>query len=90
MRSTCTVDDALDVIELMRASMVDYYENEPEMLNMTRFNTGTGSKRGKGAIAKQIVGILQKIADQKGNEIFNFDEIKGAIEVFIFVAFKAN
>ncbi len=79
MRSVCTGSDAREVIEIMKASMVDYYENEDGLLDLTRCQNGSGSS--KGSQIKQFVAILEKISQQKGSSIFSFDELKSLIEV---------
>jgi hypothetical protein len=64
----------------MKASMVDYYENELSMLDLTSSQTAGGAKSSS-AFIKQFVAILQKIADEKKNNLFTFEEIKALFDV---------
>lgn len=64
----------------MKSSMVDYYENELEMLDLSRTQSGSGSS--KSATIKQFVAILQKLSDEKKKILFNYDEIKEIYDVY--------
>ena len=75
----CTGDDAREVIEIMKASMVDYYENELGMLDFSRSLNGSGTS--KSSFIKSYVTALQKLADKKKSNMFNVTELKNLYEV---------
>ncbi len=79
LRSTCTADDAQEVLEIMKASMVDYYENEQGKLDFSRSMNGSGFS--KALSVKDFVRYLQQVADQKKSNKFTYDELKELIEV---------
>lgn len=81
LRKQCSRLDACEVIEIMKASMVDYYEDELGILDFTRSQNGSGSS--KSATIKQFVSILQKISNEKKTDLFNFDQIKEYYEVIL-------
>ena len=85
MRSVCTATDAKQVIEIMKSSMVDYYENELAMMDLSTTLNGTASSGGgrtsKSASIKQFVAVLQRVADDKKDKQFTTDEIKSLYEV---------
>ena len=84
MRTICSRRDALDVIEIMKASMVDYGDDEFALLDQSSLNS-SGSSSSKSSLIKQFVLTLQRISDDKKSDLFNFDEIKALYEVrFIF------
>jgi DNA helicase MCM8 len=90
MRTVCSGSDALEVIEIMKASMVDYYENELGMLDLTSVtNTTANGTTRKSTTIKQFVCILQKISEEKKDNMFNYDEIRALYEVFILI-FSSN
>ncbi len=78
LRSVCIKRDALDVIEIMKASMVDYCDNDnlTSMLDLTT----TGGSSSKSSMIKQFVSILQRVSDEKRSDLFNFDEIRVLFE----------
>ena len=83
MRSICTGSDARDVIEIMKSSMVDHYENELSLLELT---TAQGKSRpSKSSSIKQFVALLQRKSDQKKEKRFTYDEIKEIYNVCIFI-----
>ena len=45
MREECTESDALEVIQIMRASMIDTYTDENGQLDFTRQEHGSGMSR---------------------------------------------
>lgn len=84
MRTTCTANDAQEVIEIMKCSMVDYYENELGELDFSRSLNGSGVS--KCSSVKEFVNVLQKVCDEKKSNKFTYDELKSLIEViFLFV-----
>jgi DNA helicase MCM8 len=45
MRQECTRTDALEVIEIMKVSMVDYYSDEMGELDFSRSMNGSGGSK---------------------------------------------
>jgi DNA helicase MCM8 len=41
MRSECSASDAREVIEILKSSMVDHYENDLSLLEQTKTSSGT-------------------------------------------------
>lgn len=80
MRKECSGKDANEVIEIMKASMVDYYENELAIIESSLSQSFSGSK-GKGSAIKQFVAILQNIAERERRNMFNFNELRKLITV---------
>ena len=83
LRTQCSRIDALQVIEIMKASMVDYYEDENGILDFSRSLNGSGSS--KSAMIKQFVALLQKISTSQKSEEFSFEQIKEIYEVRLFI-----
>ena len=84
MRKTCTENDALEVIEIMKASMVDYYSDENGELDTTRsFNTKITTNNKINSI-KALSDHLLEIAEERENKEFTIDELKNIIQVSIF------
>ena len=79
LRDTCTASDAKEVIEIMKASMVDYYENELGELDFSRSLNGSGIS--KCSSIKELVGILQQVSDRKKSNKLSYDELKQLIQV---------
>lgn len=63
----------------MKASMVDYYENELGELDFNRSINGTGIS--KCSSIKELVGVLQQVSDRKKSTKFSIDELKQIIQV---------
>lgn len=80
MRTECSGDDAREVIEIMKASMVDYLENDLDQLEF-RATQGGSQARGKSGAIKQLVFKLQQISDREHKDIFYFNELKDLISV---------
>lgn len=78
MRKECTKQDALDVIEIMKVSMMDYYTDEAGDLDFSRSMNGSGSS--KSSMVKKFVAHLQTISDRRKNNIFSYDEIREEAE----------
>jgi DNA helicase MCM8 len=93
LRPECSGDDAKEVIEIMKASMVDYYENELGILDMTSAGF-SGSQcmppslmqGSKSQRIKVFVSCLQKIAQNRENNLFNVNEIKDLYNKMNFTA----
>ena len=85
LRDECTREDALEVIEIMKSSMVDYYENELGLLDMTMNFSGAGSTQnvgsGKVAQVKNFLAHMQMDAENRKSPIFTVERIKMIYEV---------
>ena len=89
LRSLCSGDDAREVIEIMKSSMVDYYENELGMLDISSMDGISSTPSAAGGIVggsksqqiKAFVAFLHNIAKQTKNNIFNVGQLKNAYEV---------
>lgn len=84
MRKTCTKRDALEVIEIMKSSMVDTFDNELGLLDVSinRSQFGDGSARNsKSAQIKDFVAILQSVSEKKKSLLFSTEDIKEIYEV---------
>lgn len=84
MRKTCTKRDALEVIEIMKSSMVDTFDNELGLLDVSinRSQLGDGSARNsKSAQIKDFVAILQSVSEKKKSLLFSTEDIKEIYEV---------
>ncbi|TRY63121.1 hypothetical protein TCAL_03630 [Tigriopus californicus] len=77
LREEATEQDARDVVEIMRASMIDTYSDGEGVLDFSRSLNGSGmSTRGA---AKKFVNALQKRANMLRQEIFSVDEMKSIL-----------
>ena len=77
LREEATESDALDVIEIMRASMIDSMTNESGNLDFSRSHNGSGmSSRGA---AKKFITALQRHADMLQKSSFTVEEMKGVL-----------
>lgn len=45
LREECTKNDALEVVQIMKASMIDTYSDENGQLDFTRLQHGSGMSR---------------------------------------------
>lgn len=84
MRKMCTKRDALEVIEIMKSSMVDTFDNELGLLDVSinRSQLGDGSARNsKSAQIKDFVAILQSVSEKKKSLLFSTEDIKEIYEV---------
>ena len=87
LRNECTREDAYEVIEIMKSSMVDYYENELGLLDMTASGFDMGSQSSGGGGGSKISHIkhfatqLEKYAIDRKNPVFNVAELKALYEV---------
>jgi DNA helicase MCM8 len=73
LREVVTEDDAFDVIELMKFSLWDTYQDSNGRLDFQRSQHGSGtSKRGE---PKRFVEALQKYAAQTLNTVVTHDSL---------------
>ncbi|XP_033753343.1 DNA helicase MCM8-like [Pecten maximus] len=74
LREEATKEDANDVIEIMKYSMVDTYSDQYGGLDFRRSQHGSGmSGRSQ---PKKFVAALQKIAEQTYNSIFTIPQLR--------------
>lgn len=77
LREEATEQDARDVVEIMRASMIDTYSDGDGVLDFSRNLNGSGmSTRGA---AKKFVSALQKRANMLRKEVFSVEEMKSIL-----------
>ncbi|KAL2919843.1 hypothetical protein HK105_200760 [Polyrhizophydium stewartii] len=70
LREEVTEQDAHDVVQIMKVSLWDTYEDDAGQIDFQRSGT---SKKGE---PKRFVVELQRIARQRGNSRFSFDELQ--------------
>lgn len=89
MRKTCTKSDALEVIEIMRSSMVDTFDNELGLLDVSISRSQVvSSGNSKSAQIKDFVGILQAVSEKKKSLLFSLEDIKEIYQVERFEMFS--
>ncbi|XP_067933139.1 DNA helicase MCM8-like [Watersipora subatra] len=78
LREEATRQDAQDIIEIMKYSMVDTYSDETGVLDFTRTQHGSGmSNRAAG---KALLSAMQRQFKATMNNIFNVADIKALIQ----------
>ncbi|XP_072024490.1 DNA helicase MCM8-like [Amphiura filiformis] len=93
LRENVTQQDAEDVVELMKFSMVDTYSDEFGILDFQRSQHGSGmSSRSQ---AKKFVALLNQVAERTYNSIFTVQQMReiardGGIQVPDFEGFVAS
>ncbi|KAF7273665.1 hypothetical protein GWI33_013612 [Rhynchophorus ferrugineus] len=78
LREEATEQDALDVVEIMKHSIVDVFTNETGMLDVTRSQMGTGMSY-KNQVMR-LVEVLQRKSEIESKSLFTLQEIKEASE----------
>jgi len=74
LREEAVEQDALDVVEIMKSSMVDTFSDQIGVLDFSRSQMGSGmSSRGA---AKKFVQALQRQAERLQKNVFTVDEMK--------------
>lgn len=74
LRSEVSAEDAQEVIEIMKCSMVDTFSDEVGELDFSRSLNGSGMS--KGSAKKKLVAALEKAAAQHNLRSFSIDQIK--------------
>ncbi|XP_076347300.1 DNA helicase MCM8-like isoform X2 [Tachypleus tridentatus] len=74
LREECTRQDALDVVEIMKYSMVDTYSDEFGLLDFQRSQHGSGMS-GR-SHAKKFIAALTKVAEQTYNSLFTVSQMR--------------
>ncbi|KAI8999507.1 MCM2/3/5 family-domain-containing protein [Gaertneriomyces semiglobifer] len=73
LRDEVSVQDARDVVEIMKYSLWDSYEDEAGALDFQRSQHGTGmSKKGE---PKRFVAHIHKVAQHTGNNRFTYENL---------------
>ena len=75
LREVAVEQDALDVIEMMKASMVDTFADDLGVVDFNRAGMGSGAMSDRAA-AKKFLPILQQAASDQGKRVFSVDEMK--------------
>lgn len=74
LREEATDKDALDVVQIMKFSMIDTYSDEFGSLDFQRSQHGSGTS--SKSQMKKFVSALQRMADAQYKSIFSFDEMR--------------
>ncbi|XP_002156618.2 DNA helicase MCM8 [Hydra vulgaris] len=73
LRENATAQDARDVIEIMKSSLIDTLTNEHGSLDYSRSQNGSGmSKRYQ---AKKFISELNEISERNNSSLFHFDQM---------------
>ncbi|XP_038074651.1 DNA helicase MCM8-like [Patiria miniata] len=74
LREKAEQQDAEDVVELMKFSMIDTYSDEFGFLDFQRSQHGSGmSSRSK---AKRFIAVLNRVAEQTYNSLFSVQQMR--------------
>ncbi|CAF4492176.1 unnamed protein product, partial [Rotaria sp. Silwood2] len=72
LREECTESDAQDVIQIMKASMIDTYTDENGELDFSRLQHGSGMSRA----AEKMMNAIRCISEKKKSPLFSTAELK--------------
>jgi len=75
MREVVTEEDALDVIEIMKESLFETFEDEYGFVD---FRRATGMSKGKQATT--FIAALTRVAERDCNNIFSIQELQKVTE----------
>ena len=84
MRKVCTENDAKEVVEIMKTSMIDYLNDGSGDLDTSRsLNSSMDSSINKSKIknVKDFEKFLQRTSEERGTREFSLDELKKIIQV---------
>ncbi|CAB4057059.1 MCM8 [Lepeophtheirus salmonis] len=79
LREKANREDAEDVIEIMKSSMVDVYKDQNGVLDFSRSQNGSGMSNRSSA--KKFVIILQKQATRLRKNIFTVEEMRNIASI---------
>lgn len=74
LREEVTAEDAEDVVELMRTSMMDTFVDDTGMMDFQRSQNGSGLS--KKAQAKKFISELGKMAEQNYSSLFSISTLR--------------
>ncbi|CAF0759296.1 unnamed protein product [Rotaria sp. Silwood1] len=74
LREECTKSDALDVVQIMKASMIDTYTDENGQLDFSRLQHGSGMSRA--SEVKKMMNAIRCVSEKKTNPLFSIAELK--------------
>ncbi|KAJ8972967.1 hypothetical protein NQ317_019314 [Molorchus minor] len=74
LREEATKEDALDVVDIMKFSLIDVFTDEHGILDKTRSQNGTGMSTKNQAMA--LLKLLQRKSDVETRSIFSVKEIR--------------
>ncbi|CAM1325469.1 MCM8 (predicted) [Pycnogonum litorale] len=77
LREIATKDDANDVIELMKYSMIDTYSDESGEIDFRRSQHGSGMSKQKQM--KSFLAILNRLSEQTSDKLFTVQQMKQLI-----------
>ncbi|CAF4005609.1 unnamed protein product [Rotaria sp. Silwood2] len=72
LREECTESDAEDVIQIMKASMIDTYTDENGELDFSRLQHGSGMSRA----AEKMMNAIRCVSEKKKSPLFSTAELK--------------
>ncbi|KAF5294396.1 hypothetical protein FQR65_LT10761 [Abscondita terminalis] len=78
LREEATVEDAVDVLEIMRSSFIDIFTDETGTLDFRRSQSGSGMSKQKQLTA--FLSYLQKQAEELSQSVFSRDELRAIAE----------
>ncbi|CAH1792022.1 unnamed protein product [Owenia fusiformis] len=74
LREVATESDAIDVVDIMKYSMMDTFSNELGFLDFQRSQHGSGmSSRSQ---AKKFIAVLQRVSEQTYNSLFTVQQMR--------------
>lgn len=79
MREIANVQDAKDVIEVMKFSMIETCSDEFGNLDFRRSQHGSGMS--KQSQIKKFISVLSDVAEENGDKIFTVQQLKDIIIV---------
>lgn len=74
LREECTKHDALEVVQIMKASMIDTYSDENGQLDFTRLQHGSGMSRANEM--KRLMQGIRQVAERKRANLFSTSDLK--------------
>ncbi|XP_018568092.1 DNA helicase MCM8-like [Anoplophora glabripennis] len=74
LREEATEGDALDVVEIMKYSLIDIFTDEHGLIDKTRCQNGTGMSTKNQAI--KLLQMLQRKSDVEAKKLFSTKEIR--------------
>ncbi|UJR35560.1 hypothetical protein I4U23_028313 [Adineta vaga] len=74
LREECTKSDALEVVQIMRASMIDTYTDENGQLDFSRLQHGSGMSRA--SEVKKMMNAIRCVSEKKKSPMFSKADLK--------------
>ncbi|CAF0865720.1 unnamed protein product [Adineta ricciae] len=74
LREECTKSDAIEVVQIMRASMLDTYTDENGQLDFTRLQHGSGM--GRASEVRKMMNAIRCVSEKKKNPMFSKADLR--------------